>query len=456
MKGKSLFLLIDELNKAERHQLLNVCKRSGDKRHAALYQLMKKSNGQKDEFEHLLDLCAKPLYGGKKDEHEKDKIQRRFIDFSLKEIEQVKLKNFLGENQLMRNFLLSRIYTSKGDPAVELRYLERTGEYSEKENDRFMTAYFIDRMMEHTSKTHTKKEMQHLKQLLIQKNALIQKSYHGELARVYDLLSVLTFEDTELTEGMKALVLTDDEVEVLIQLSSGSTEEVEYLLASARFVFYDEKLFSVRIRKVADALKRMKASKDLFKLKNKYTFLLLQHQFHFGESASVILNQAENLKDSENGLELFYYHLIRILAAAEKKKPLPDSKEIQKIKMEEENQFRKDFLLALIYFLQKDFSPALKKLNQLSYVSNFQLSTWSRLMEFAIHLSKANLNLCESLSGRISRHFLSNKGKRFTLNSSKVTFQRLNDELKGKTSTRKSAGSEALCCLQYNILRQMV
>ncbi|HCA82186.1 MAG TPA: hypothetical protein DEP18_00245, partial [Flavobacteriales bacterium] len=166
MKGKSLFLLIGELNKAERHQLLNTCKRSGDKRHLVLYQLMKKHTGTKDTFEDVLFSVAKPLFGGEKDEKEKDKTVRRFIDFSLKEIEQIKLRNFLQEDQLLRHFLLSRIYESKGDASIERRYLERTGELSDQLHDRFMKAYYVDRMVDHTSRTHTKKEMKILQELL--------------------------------------------------------------------------------------------------------------------------------------------------------------------------------------------------------------------------------------------------------------------------------------------------
>jgi len=198
---------------------------------------MKKHTGTKDTFEDVLFSVAKPLFGGEKDEKEKDKTMRRFIDFSLKEIEQIKLRNFLQEDQFLRHFLLSRIYESKGDASIERRYLERTGELSDQLHDRFnqlhdrfMKAYYVDRMVDHTSRTHTKKEMKILQELLAEKNALIQKNYHAELARIYDLLSVLRFEDKELAEGLKGLVLEDDEVDMLIALSGGSPEEIDYLV----------------------------------------------------------------------------------------------------------------------------------------------------------------------------------------------------------------------------------
>lgn len=452
MKGKSLFQLLNELNKAERHQLLNVCKRSGDKRHSALYQLAKRSNGAKDSFEDLLDQCARPLYGSK-NEKEIDKTQRRFIDFSLKEIEQIKLKNFLGEDLLLRNFLLSRIYEGKGDASIESRYLERTGELAEKAGDRFMTDYFIDRMVDLTSRAYTKKDMQKLRVLLIRKNSLIQKSYHSELARIYELLSVLNLEDTTLMEGLKSLVLKEEEVDVLVSLAAGSSEAAAYLIARSRFAFFDQELFQKSATQAQHAIKKLKDPTEKNNLQKKLDLLRCQHRFHFGAGSEELLDTARLLAETNSGMERFYYHLFRILAAHEKKKPLPDSKEIQKLKMEVENEFRREFLVALLNFLNGDYGPALKRINQLSYVSNFQISAWSRLIEFRIHLNKGNISLCESLSGRINRHFSANKGKAFTLNSGTGLFQQLNDELKGKSRSKGRKQIQAITCLHSAIMQ---
>lgn len=454
MKGKSLFLLIGELNKAERHQLLNTCKRSGDKRHLVLYQLMKKHTGTKDTFEDVLFSVAKPLFGGEKDEKEKDKTMRRFIDFSIKEIEQIKLRNFLQEDQLLRHFLLSRIYESKGDASIERRYLERTGELSDQLHDRFMKAYYVDRMVDHTSRTHTKKEMKILQELLAEKNALIQKNYHAELARIYDLLSVLRFEDKELAEELRGLVLEDEEVDMLIALSGGSPEEIDYLVARARFAFFEPLKFTGFIQRSLASLKKIRDGREKERLNRKISFLLCQHAFHFGEAPGKLLEYAQALSSSLNGLELFYFHLARILDLHSRKKPLPEPKELSKIPMEPENQFRIEFLQALVYFLKGEHSAAVKLLNQVSYVSNFQVSTWSRLMEFRLHLNKGNLNLCDSLSGRLLRHFQGNKGKEFTLSSSKELFTLFQDELKVKSKKPGKKSSTELCALHRAIVLQ--
>jgi hypothetical protein len=451
MKGKALFLLVEELNKAERHQLLNTCKRSGDKRHSALYNLMMKHSGSKEGFETLLFSVAKPLFSGEKDEKEKDKTLRRFIDFSIKEIEQVKLKNFLQEDQLLRHFLLSRIYESKGDSSIEKRYLERTGELSEQLNDRFMKAYYVDRMVDHTSRTHTKKEMKILRELLSEKNNLIQKSYHAELARVYDLLSVIQFEDNDLAQGLSGLVLKDDEVEVLLSLAAGSPEEIDYLIARARFSFFEPKRFQSDVSQAMQSIKKIRDGREKERLNRKIAFLRCQHAFHFGESPAKLQEYARPLEGSANGLELFYFHLFRILDLHSRKKALPEPRELAKLPMEPENYFRIEFLQAFVFFLRGEASACIKLFNQLSYVANFQVSTWSRLMELRIHLNKGNLNLCDSLSGRLLRHFQGNKGKDFTLSSSKELFGRMQDELKVRTPKKAAKTQVSLTALHQVI-----
>jgi hypothetical protein len=453
MKGKSLFLLINELNKAERHQLLNTCKRSGDKRHNSLYQLVKRSTGVKDTFEQLLDQCAKPLYGNHKSEGDQDKIQRRFIDFSIKEIESIKLRNFLAEDQLLRHYLLMRIYEGKGDETIEGRYLEKTGELAIKGQERVFEAIYLDRKIAHTSRTHTKKEIFNLRDLLVQKNQLIQKDYHCELARIYDLLSFLNFEDKESVSSLKELILSDEEVNALVTLASGSPEEVDYLVARARFSFYKQDEFNHLIQPALAAVKKIRNEREKERLVRKIAFVRTLNAFQFGAEPAVLLELSEPLKTSPNGKEVFYFHLFRILDLHHRKKPLPEAREINKLKMEAENEFRTQFLLALIAFLHKDYGQSLRKLNELAYSTNFQLATWSRMMEFRIHMIKGNYSLCDSLGGRITRHFQGNKGKEFTLDSSKLLFTVMNEEMKVKAGKAKPV-KLAMTCLHRAILNE--
>ena len=101
MKGKKLHSLVKSMSKPERHQLLNSCKRSGDKRHKALYEFLKGNYAEKNQFTQALDRVADFLFMSKEnvkevDQIERDKNLRRFIDFAVKEIENMKMMMAVG------------------------------------------------------------------------------------------------------------------------------------------------------------------------------------------------------------------------------------------------------------------------------------------------------------------------------------------------------------------------
>lgn len=453
MKGKSLYLLIDELNKSERHQLLNNSKRSGDKRQSALYKLVKNWTGSIETYELLLQECTASLFESKKDAKEEDKVQRRFIDFSIKEIELIKLKNFLAEDHLMRNFLLTKIYSSKSHPEVNDRYLKKIAELSAENNDRFWQGYYLNEMIEKTSQSHTRKETSLLHNLLIEKNELIQKNYHSDLSGIYNLISLLLLEDTDLLKELKSLILTHEELEVLIELSKGSAEEVVYLTARARFQFYEPILFFKYFNEANTVLKKLKDKRAHKELLEELNLLRVLFGLHHGENATLLLPFATVLEQGSNGTQRFYFLLIKLLDSVEKGKTWNDNKEINKLALEPENAFRKEFLLALYSFIKKDYSPALKRLNELSYTNHPQISTWSRLLELHIHIRKENYALCDSLINRLNRHFKTNKSKEFTSSSDKWLFNQLQQRLKSKPlSSKKDVQAISVCSLHKIML----
>jgi hypothetical protein len=66
---------------------------------------------------------------------------------------------------------------------------------------------------------------------------------------------------------------------------------------------------------------------------------------------------------------------------------------------------------------------------------------------------KGNYSLCDSLGGRITRHFQGNKGKEFTLDSSKLLFTVMNEEMKVKAGKAKPV-KLAMTCLHRAILNE--
>lgn len=111
MKGKKLYKIIAHIDISEKRQLLHICSKSDDKRHFYLEKLIRYDYHSFDSFQNALNSLANEYFPFK-NSIENDKFLRRFISFAANEIEDLKIKNFLAQNQNFKNHILKEIYVS--------------------------------------------------------------------------------------------------------------------------------------------------------------------------------------------------------------------------------------------------------------------------------------------------------------------------------------------------------
>lgn len=424
-------MLISDLDKSEKHKILNTCKRSGDKRHKLLYTLIKKGPRQTQQFQNLLGQISDELFDkqekSEKDSKEKDKVIRRFVDFSVKEIEQLKLKELLISDQLTRNYLLSKIYRKSDTPTLFRNYLNKARQASEKENDPWIRGYCIDNDIILKSQSQKKRDQMEVRDLLISKNNLIQSEYHNKLSEVYYLLSGLFLNDKDIVNELENLMLEDSEIDALVKLSAGNPVAIEYKIAQSRFNFEDQAKLNKYITEAQELLENCNGTTEqIEKQQRRINFLKVLDGFHYGSGVEELMGLMEyvleinakyNFRDS---LAAFYNVLLQQLAGADSATLQPLIESYASSYFEEENQYMIEFLRAYSHFLEGDNKKSLMLLNNLSYAPNFYIAIWSRLLEIRIHIEKENFSLCESLVERANRQMNVNKGKLFTYNSNAV------------------------------------
>lgn len=432
MKGKNLYMLLQDLDKSEKHKILNTCKRSGDKRHGLLYNLIKKSPKQKQQFQNLLEQISDDLFDKQvstpKDVQEKDKIIRRFVDFSVKEIEGQKLREYLMSDQLIRNYLLSRIYQKPDTQPLFRNYLSKTRSFANKQDDPLIRGYCIDHEIIQKGKSQKKRDQIEIRDLLLEKNNLIQSEYHNKLSEVYNVLSGLFLNDKDIVLELENLMLEDSEIDALVKLSSGNPVAIEYKIAQSRFNFEDEQQLNKYISEAESLLEQCEGSEEqIEKLQRRIMFLKMIDGFHYGADLTQLQAWADEVValdkkyNHQKSLAAFYQLLIRLLNGVNPEEVLDQIEVYAAQYFEEENQYMVEFLQAYSYFLQHDFKRSLRLLNNLSYAPNFYIAIWSRLLEIRIHCEKENFSLCESLVERANRQMNVNKGKLFTYNSNAAT-----------------------------------
>jgi hypothetical protein len=432
MKGKNLYMLIKDLDKSEKHKILNTCKRSGDKRHKLLYTLIKKSPKQTQQFQNLLGQISDELFEKQvlteKDGKEKDKIVRRFVDFSVKEVEQLKLRELLSGDQLTRNYLLAKIYRRGDTPTLFRSYLNKTRQLADKENDPWIISFCLDHDIVIKSQSQKKRDQMEVRDLLISKNNLIQSEYHNRLSEVYYLLSGLFLNDKDIVNELENLMLEDSEIDALVKLSAGNPVAIEYKIAQSRFNFEDEEKLNRYIGEAEALIEKCSGSdEEIEKQKKRISFLKVLDGFHYGAELKALeapmeyvlqINKKYQYRDSLSG---FYHVFLQLLDGV----PVSELSDVidayETNYFEEENQYMIEFLRAYGHFMQNEYKAALMLLNNLSYAPNFYIAIWSRLLEIRIHIEKENFSLCESLVERANRQMNVNKGKLFTYNSNAGT-----------------------------------
>ena len=452
MKGKSLSQLIQDLNKSEKHKILNTCKRSGDKRHRLLYTLIKKSPKNSLQYQQLLEQISDELFdkptNSEKDVREKDKIIRRFIDFAIKEIEQLKMKEFLASDQKTRNYLLSLIYKRPETRPIFKNYLRKAQSLAEKDNDAWILSYCLDNGIIIKSQSQKKRDMNDLRQLLLRKNELIQSQYHAKLSEVYNLMSGLYLNDKNIINDLESMLLEDAEIDALVKLSGGDPVAIEYKIAQSRFNLEDEEKLNRYIKEAEALLENCRATEEqIEKLKRRLYFLRIVDGFHYGELPENLIGYSDkvmaiNVKYGyRDTLAAFYDLFLHLLIDNPPTDIESKMEEYQHYYFAGDNEYMFDFIRAYRYFQQQEIKKSLQLLNNLSYAPNFYIAIWSRLLEMRIHYEKGNIGLCESLVERANRQMNVNQGKIFTYNSNAMLLMQF-CELLGVRKPRQLAEYE--------------
>ena len=125
MVGKRLYNLILNLNVSERKIFFIAEKNNEDKRFKYLILLLKKKDLSKIEFLEAINFIENALTPSQKSSKIKNDNVRRFDDYAIKEIEDLKIKLFVKENDIIRNYLLCQIYDSSQTVESHQTYLEK-------------------------------------------------------------------------------------------------------------------------------------------------------------------------------------------------------------------------------------------------------------------------------------------------------------------------------------------
>jgi hypothetical protein len=439
MIGQKLYLIISKLSTAERKFFFLRSKKSDDKRFKQFIFLLGKKGFSTAEFQISLDKIKKEIATKNSNEKEMQDALRRFIDFCIKEIENLKIELYIKSNFKTRNFILSEIYDHSSSREIHEDYLNKVDKFSE-DKDFWLKNYYVTKMSALKLRSQKLSDLEEWKSLLIKQKKLVQENYQIEIASVYDKISASFIDDKRSIDLLEGELKTEDDLLLQIALAKNDVVKASLYLTLARFFFKNESKFN-EYTSASFNLINNQESKEALLIKRKLHFASFLQSFHFNHAYDKTTNHIKEVIainkrfDMEDEKSIFYLFLLQLLKS-------DHSGEINYFDTNYDNYFKhestlylKDFLQAFEFFLAKNYKSAKRILTNLSYVDNPYLASWARLLEIVTNYKQGNTDFAETLLKSEIKRMDSNKNRIFSMNSSLRLLKELSDRLLVKTPT---------------------
>jgi hypothetical protein len=436
MKGKRLYDLVNNLSKSELHKLHRICSQSSDKRHLVLKEILNHKN-EEEAFNRYLD--ATPLFDHL-DKVEQDKSVRRFIDFSIKVIEDMLLLQLVRENNTLREAALSEMFFYKNHFTLFQWYAAKATSHAQRIHDYSVENKIITLSLRLKGKHQTKTDFDDVYSLIKRKIAISELQHYDNITSSYNLLSSVVMDDIRLKTEIAAALPEAAEMAKLIESVPMPQYAIQLYLVQARLSFEDKERFYYYLQQAEALLPEIDDSQlDFSRAKRNIFMLKLTVGLHYGQSLESLIPTAEEVVELNARLEfsdtIGWFFLLFL-------KTMKGELDIVRVQLAEkksiffsaDNIFYRDFLESLLYYQEGDLGDALEVLQRTVYSSSYYVSMWSKVLECCIHFQLGNKKLVFSLLERIRQYIRANYYKPFTMDSSRKILHFLDLKMSEKTA----------------------
>jgi len=425
MLGNKLLQVLKDLNTSERKLLIYRAKHSEDKRLKQFIRLLGEPNQSSAEFQESLMIVKNNISSKGQTEKIKNDQLRRFIDFCIKEIEDLKIENYSKSHPAIRNYILSDVYNKINTRYIYQDYLLKLNFSTKNSNDFWIKNYYINKMSSLKLLSQTDDDFKEWRTLLATQIKLVQDYYNEEIANVYAKIGASYVDDKTTLEQFDAKYLNQDFILKHIELAQSHKVKANLFLALARFNIEDEIKYPLYSSEAIRIIKNIHDDEaDI--IRRRVFFASFLHVFHFNHPYPVIKKLllkiiAFNEKIQFEEPKIFFYlFLLQILKDDTEGTINVYNINSKKYFTDPEFLYFFNFLEALEYYKREDFKSAKRILSNLSFINNPYIASWSRCIEVAINYKQGDMDLTESLVIKELKRLSLNSNRIFTINSSIV------------------------------------
>jgi hypothetical protein len=439
MLGNRLLLLIKELNVSERKLLIYKAKGSNDKRMKEFIRLLGNPNQSTSDFQDSLSIVRNHISNKNQSEKIKNDQLRRFIDFCVKEVEDLKIENYSKSNPAIRNYILSNVYNKIDTRYIYQDYLVKLNTSSKNSNEFWFKNYYINKMASLKLLSQTDEDFKAWRNLLSSQIKLVQEYYYEEIANVYTKIGASYVDDKTTLEQFDAKYLNQDYILKQIELVQSPKVKANLYLALARFNIEDEIKYPMYSSEAIRIIKNVNDN-DADLIRRRVFFASFLHVFHFDHPYPIIKKLllkiiAFNEKSEFEEPKMFFYLFLLQIINDDKEGSLNVYKiNPKKYFTDAEFMYFFNFLEAVEFYKSEDFKSAKRILSNLSFVNNPYIASWSRCLEVAVNYRQGDMDLTESLINKELKRLAMHSNRIFTINSSIVFMVKMAKALNVKVS----------------------
>ena len=394
--------------------MINACKLKADKRAIALGELLSKRNLTEVNFEKWLLALVKSWQI--KEPAEQDKKQRRWIDFACKEIENQFINDHFAESP-KRNFELANIFDKRNHEDLTNYYNKLSLQSAEAGNDAPSLINGYDIQLRWLGRNQTQKNIGAIGSLLLKRKEVTEQFYHEAMAYFYTVSSAL-YIDNPNDKAYLEIASTKNSFLELRNTAKDSYNHILYLLAEARFNFYNRRVFENQLKEISRTIEDSHLDLNSKRyLERNCLYLKISGGLYYNFDIQSMIADAEKMFEIMLSYKIYDsvgYFLYLFLLLINKKLEQYDrlAKKYNTTFYSVENKDYFLFLESLRLYQGRKSEQAIANLLHTSYSHSLYVAAWSRLLEIKIHSEDGDNRLVKVLIDRAKRFLKTHKGNR--------------------------------------------
>jgi hypothetical protein len=425
MVGKKLYHLISELSNSERQTIFIQAKRTDDKRFKLLLKLIGDKNYPIEDFSNKLNLIKNEIDSEStngKSGNESLKI-RRFVDYCIKEIENVKIKQFMQSNRKLKAYVMCEIYKDNKNKQILEGYLNDLNDELEVDfdfNDLMYKHYWIKKSIPLKLITQSEKDLKEWKRLIVLEKTTITEQYEYNMSVVHDNIVSLYFTNQSNIKLFDKEFIDIENIEWHLENTQNNLIKSVYYLILSQLYFSDNLKCKEYIGLSLLTLDKEKSRTADF-IRRKIYLTNYFRGFHHGEPIQdTLIDVINTVKITEyykssNQRDYFLLFLTQLLAN-------DSSFEINYLNRDHyltnsKSNYFNYFLNAIDYFIKNKLAEAKKNTRKIDFNDNPMIGLWAIILEICICYKEEKYDVVEYLFTSAVNKLLLLKNEQFLNNS---------------------------------------